>query len=98
MGSSAGWKDVLSFGAYGNARRMARAQEYQANQYAKSQEQMAQAIEASNKVTPSAVQASTVDTTQAAEANANSAQKRKKTVASTQESTIGRTLGGQSQL
>lgn len=98
MGSSAGWKDVFSFGAYGNARRMARAQEAQAAQYAKSQEEMAKAIESSNQVTPAAVQASTVDTTQAAEANANSAQKRKKTVASTQTSTVGRTLGGQSRL
>lgn len=95
MGSSAGWKDVISFGGYSAQRKMARAQEAAAKEYADAQARMAEAIENSNKVTPTAVQASTDSTQQAAESSAYAQQKRKRTIASTVSNTkAGSSLGG----
>lgn len=95
MGSSAGWKDVISFGGYSAQRKMARAQEAAAREYADAQARMAEAIESSNKVVPAAVQASTGSTQQAAESSVYSQQKRKRTIASTVNGTkAGSSLGG----
>lgn len=99
MGSSAGWKDVLSFGGYSAQRKMARAQEQQAAQYAAAQEKVANAIESSSQVAPAAVKASVDHAQEVAEGNVYAAQKRKRTIASTvagQKS--GSALGGSSSL
>ena len=88
--------DVLTLGGASQQRKMARAQQAQAEAYAASQEQMADAIAASSKASPAAVQASTADVSEAAASNVYSAQKRKKTVASTQNPMSGSTLGGSS--
>lgn len=96
MGSSAGWKDVFSLGAYSAQRDMARAQEAAAAKYAEAQEKVAASIEASSAAQPQAVKASSAGTQKAAESDVQSQLKRKKTVSSTvpqQHSALGSSGG-----
>ncbi len=93
MGSKAGWKSVAkgvgniaTFGYLGQ-REMAKAQAKAAAEYAAGQERVANAIESSSQATPQAVQASSASTQQAAEADVYSANKRKRTMASTANTT-----------
>lgn len=94
MGSSAGWKDVLTLGGYSSQRKMARAQEQAAQQYAAAAEKQAAAIEAANTATPQAVQATNTSTQQAAEAAVDSQAKRRRSMASTANTTYAKGWGG----
>ena len=114
MGSSAGWKSVLGgvaniatmgyYGQYTSSKKIAKAQQQAAAAYAASNEKVAAAIESSSQASPTAVQATTNAPQQAAEANVYSAQKRKRTIASTANKTYARTnnvlgsMGGRSTL
>ncbi len=100
MGSKAGWTsafkgvgNILTFGYLGQ-KEMAKEQAKAAQQYAAGQERVASAIESTSQATPQAVQASTASTQQAAEADVYSANKRKRTVNSTQNKTYSSASGG----
>lgn len=93
MGSSAGWKDVASFGAAGRQRKVARAQAQAAEQYAAEQERLAQAMKAANQAQVQAVQASAADPQEAAQAAVETKQKRKKSISSLANTSYGRLFG-----
>lgn len=100
MGSKAGWKSVLTGGQSSAARQMARAQQQESMMQSMSQIQLANAIKTSSKAVPQApkaVEATMEPVAKVAEREAQGAQKRRRTIASTvsrQGGGFGSILGG----
>lgn len=93
MGSSAGWQDVLTLGAAGKQRKVARAEAQAAERYAEQQERLAQSMKAANAAQVQAVQAATEDPQEAARQAVETKQKRKKSISSLANPSYGRLFG-----